>query len=161
MQSDAEDRLADANLLAQSASKQSDADYLLRLLAFELLLKAVLQVHVGEAGRSHSYPKLFGSLPKMVRDRLMDLAAERMCGSADYGAVDELLDVFESNFVKLRYPYEAYEGFSESEFRRLGQEWKDAGFPTEEAVFVYHPLELEGLIYGLQLVLRTWLVTGR
>jgi HEPN domain-containing protein len=110
MLNEARVRAADSELLSASLAKQSDADYLLRLLAFEVLLKATHLVHVGDPRRSHSYGQLFSAFSSQLQEDLVKAAVERMTTSADYSDVAKLLSVFSRDFISLRYPYEAYEG---------------------------------------------------
>ena len=152
-------RLADSRFLSQSIAKQSDADHLLELLAFEILLKAIHLIHTGTPRRSHSYNQLFDALPSEVRSKLVKAAAERMSTSADYSDLPNLLSTFSRNFVNLRYPYEAYEELSAQEYAELGQSWVDRGAREEDATSVYHPDELYGLIHALEEHLSTWLAT--
>ena len=154
---DAERRLADANLLAEHPRKSSDADYLLKLLAFELLLKALNSAHRGRVEKHHGYVGLFSQLPDEVQQRVKAGAAERMTIYADYSNFDELLRVFSKNFVALRYPYECYEGLSRAEYHSLGEEWLANGAREDDASFVLHPFELDGLIDSLRAELAAWL----
>ncbi len=157
MLKEARGRIADGDLLSGSLSKQSDADYLLRLLAFEILLKAVHLMHVGKPKRSHSYCELFDALPDGVRSSLVNAAGERMSTSADYSDIPELLRTFSDNFIRLRYPYEDYENLSPEEYAELGEAWIARGAPECEATFVYHPEGLYGLTHALEQHLTEWL----
>ncbi len=157
MLKEARARVADGELLERSLAAQSDGAYLLRLLAFEILLKATHLAHVGMPERSHSYRQLFNALPSGVRSAIVKSAIERMSTSADYADVPKLLCVFKENFVGLRYPYERYENCSAEEYADLGESWVARGAPEEEAIFVYNPEELRGLIHALELHLQAWL----
>ncbi len=68
---------------------------------------------------------------------------------ADYSDTYRLLALYGSNFIRMRYPYEAYEGMSEAEYLRLGPEWIERGALVEEATFDLRPMELQGLLYAL------------
>lgn len=149
--------LGDAEILEQSPRVISDGSYLLRLLAFETLLKALIKAHLVEPPKNHSYLELFWLLPGPVQKRVLAGAAERMSGSADYSHVADLLDTFATNFVALRYPYEAYGQVSRDGRVAAGQGWIAKGRPELEATFVYHPEELYGLIHSLSTELQTWL----
>jgi HEPN domain-containing protein len=157
MSREADDRLADAELLESHAESTSDSAYQLRLLAFELLLKATVRIHDGAPGRSHQYPELFQSLPNGVSSRLVDVARDRMTTSADYSHVDSVLRVLATNFVELRYPYEKYEGITAEAYIARGTQWIEGGASLERADFVYHPEELNGLVFALQAEVRSWL----
>jgi hypothetical protein len=149
MLNEARARIDDASILSKSIARQSDADYLLDLLAFEILLKAVHLVHVGDPERHHSYGQIFNALPAEVQSALVMSAVERMSTSADYSNVSKLLAVFSENFIALRYPYEAYKALSTEQYAELGQSWVDRGAREDEATFIYHPQELYGLNYAL------------
>jgi hypothetical protein len=157
----ASERLADADLLEQSPQATSDSGYLLRLLAFEILLKALLAVKGVAPPKNHSYLELFDLLPRTVRERVLASAAERMSTSADYSPLAELLDTFAINFVALRYPYEAYESVSGDARKAAGKGWVAKGAPDSEATFVYYPEELRGLNYALTNEVRAWLAAPR
>lgn len=58
-------RLNAADLL-RDAGDESDSAHLLRLLAFELLLKAALEKATGSSGAYHKYDKLFAALPSGI-----------------------------------------------------------------------------------------------
>jgi hypothetical protein len=73
-----------------------------------------------------------------------------MPGHADLSDIDKLLTWYEFIFVKARYHYELYEGYTQDEVRGLGELWASLGSPTEEAVVQYYPNELTSLIYGLE-----------
>lgn len=157
MSQEADGRLADAEFLESRAESTSDSAYQLRLLAFELLLKATVRIHEGMPGRSHQYPELFRLLPDGVSDRLVEVAGTRMTTSADYSDVDGVLRRLAQNFVALRYPYEKYEGKSAEAYVARGTEWIANGARVECADFVYHPEELYGLVFALQTHVRSWL----
>jgi hypothetical protein len=161
MLEEARDRVADSDLLSQSVGKRSDADYLLRLLAFEILLKAIHLLYVGKLTRSHTYGELFDALPSRVRSGLLKAALERMATAADYSNVPRLLATFSKNFISLRYPYEAYQDLSPVELSRLGESWIARGAPEEEATFVYHSEELFGFLFSFESHLQGWLDSDR
>jgi hypothetical protein len=150
MRRESESRLAAAQLL-KDAMDGSDSAYLLDLLAFELLLKIIVEMTTQSAAPPHhSYEKIFGSLPQRTQTEILRLAGERIGPSAlttDYlGVLKEL----GSNFVKLRYPYEKYSHMSEPEYAEVGAKWIAAGADDATAGFRYHPEELLGLTVALQ-----------
>jgi hypothetical protein len=153
----AERYLADADLLEGHLGRQSDAAYLLELLAFEIRLKALLLIHRVESGKHHAYRKLFESLPDSARDNLIHLAQERMTTEADYSDVGKLLATWGRNFSELRYAYERYEGQTAEEYEQLGADWVAKGAPDDEACFRFHPNELFGLHFVLQSEIGKWL----
>ena len=160
MLTEARRRLADADLLSVHPDTVSDADHLLRLLALEILLKALVLIHDGKYERHHSYARLFGSLPESARQRVLRAAAERMSTSAEYATVDDLLDAFGRSFVALRYPYEEYATLSDEAYKEVAAEWLDQGAPVDKATFVYHTEELHGLIVAMTTELDAWLAAA-
>jgi HEPN domain-containing protein len=143
-------RLRSADLL-RTANDDADSAYLLRLLAFELLLKVILEESLGVAPpRHHRYGELFVTLPDEVKVNLISLAGERIGPSALSSDAIKVLDELGSNFIDLRYPYDKYVGMSEAQYRQAGMDWISAGSAPENAVFRYHPEELLGLTYAAQ-----------
>lgn len=146
-------RLQDADALSglQDGRGSSDSHYLLRLLAFELLLKCLCLASGCDAGkvRGHKYGALFEILPEPTRAELLRLAIERLGPS---GLTKNLKQVFadlSANFIDLRYPYEKYEDLDERRYIELGHDWIAAGAPLETATFRFHSEELFGLNYAL------------
>lgn len=157
MASEASKRLNDASILSATVGANPDSGYLLELLAFELLLKAVVRIHGKSPAKDHFYDKLFDNLPERVRLRILETAADRMTTAADYRCLDSLLSRWSQNFIDLRYPYERYEQLSEEEYQAKGAEWVKRGAPLAEADFVYHPSELHGMVFALQQEVQRWL----
>jgi len=67
MLSAAQDRLNDADILAESGRAASDSASLLRILALEVLLKAAQAAVLGKYKRSHNYSVLWESLPPATK----------------------------------------------------------------------------------------------
>lgn len=149
MAREAENRLHDADVLATTLDVRSDSQMLIRVLAFEVLLKAALLTATGRVRRVHDYRRLWAMLPAGVRTVVLATAQRRMPGHADLSDLDKLLLGFQFIFEKARYHYELYEGYSLIEQRELGELWLDLGAPTEEAVVQYFPLELRCLTEAL------------
>ena len=150
MYREALDRLNDADLLSQSLKKQSDSDALLRILAFEVLLKCAIHLTGQEPARHHIYTKLWRALPGSVRNEVLDVASNRMPGHSDLSQLDQLLKWYQFIFKKARYHYELYRNYSAAEYGELGRLWEELGAPTHEAVVQYYPVELRCLIDGLK-----------
>ena len=151
-------RLADGEILSSTvAGASSDSAYLLELLAFELLLKATLQVNAIKPVPSHSYSKLFTSLPCEVQERVRDVARSRVGPEVDFSGLHGLLDTWGRNFVNLRYPYEKYRGLTEDEYRARGDAWLQKGGNENAADFVYYPEQLYALTHALRIEVDTWL----
>jgi hypothetical protein len=154
---EAQTRLEDGARLDSDLTRASDSGYLLRLLGFELVLKACVKAHGAPVRRSHSYFDLWGMLPANVQRRLVEAAQHRMAGVADYSDVPTLLRTWGRNFVRLRYPYEVYEGLTADEYHAKGEAWLAAGALESEADFAYYPSELRGLVEALLNEGKTWL----
>lgn len=139
---DAEDRLSDATILAQNSATRSDAASLLRVLAFEILLKCAVVINGGTPPRSHNYWNLWQCLPKSVQDYLLAMANDRMSGYVDFSNLRWLLDNYRFVFERARYFYEFYEGYTLEEQSELGDFWVGLGSPEAEADVQYKPNEL-------------------
>jgi hypothetical protein len=74
MYKEAINRINDAKILGENIRRASDSNYLLDLLAFELLLKATALIHTKRYDENHNYRQLFELLPSNVRDQLMTRA---------------------------------------------------------------------------------------
>ena len=157
MYREASNRMADSSILAQSVNTRGDSAYLLNLLALEILLKCALLINEEKLVRGHKYSELFEMLPKDQRDRIVSVAAERLGPTVNYSDLDSKLNVFSSNFIKLRYPYESYKDLTEEEYFQLGDQWMERGAIVEEAEFKYYPEELYGLQYALSKEVEAWL----
>lgn len=155
MHREAIERLTDSAFLAEHLVSRADSSYLLGLLAFEILLKAVVLIHSGCPDRSHSYVDLYDLLPADVQNRVVQIGRTAR-SDCDLTHWHDLLSVFGSNFVKLRYPYERYRGMTEEEYHERGRQWADSGSPLDEADFVYHPAELSALTHGLRVEVEVW-----
>ena len=149
MFNEAQERLHDADILAQSLDARSDSQTIIRILAFEVLLKCALLVCGQNAKANHNYQKLWLGLPGYVQKEVLVVAAQRMHGHADLSRLEELLGWYQFIFEKARYHYELYEDYTLDEQRELGEFWLSIGAPINEAVVQYYPLELQCLIAGL------------
>ena len=146
---EAQERLHDADILAESLDTQSDSQAIIRILAFEILLKCALLVCSQKAKSNHNYAKLWLGLPGYAQSEILAVAAQNMPSHVDLSHLEELLGWYQFIFEKARYHYELYEDYTLAEQRELGEYWVSIGAPTEEAVVQYHPLELQCLIAGL------------
>jgi hypothetical protein len=149
MYNEAHARLHDAEILSRSLRARSDSSAIIRILAFEILLKAALVVARQKPKAHHNYRKLWLGLPGKARKGILAVAKARMPGHADLSNVEDLLRWYQFIFEKARYHYELYEGYSLKEQAELGDLWLSLGAPTHEAVVQYHPDELVCLIAGL------------
>ncbi len=146
---DAEDRLNDASILATNLGTCSDAASLLRVLAFEVLLKSAVVVSGGTPPRSHNYWTLWQSLPESARGSVLAVAVDRMPGHTDFSNLQLLLVNYRFVFERARYFYEFYEGYTLQEQKELGDLWVSLGSLEAEADVQYKPNELTCLTDGL------------
>ncbi|MBQ4856189.1 HEPN domain-containing protein [Rhodanobacter sp. B2A1Ga4] len=137
-----------ANTLTESG-EHFDAATLLRLLAFELALKALVEQYTtSQAPKHHRYAEIFKLLPDDIQRRLLEVAGERIGPSRLGRDANAVLEELGENFKGLRYPWERYAGLSEEQYSRLGQDWIAAGAQTDHAAFRFYPEELFGLTYA-------------
>lgn len=149
MYHEANDRLHDADLLASALDSRSDSRAIIRILAFEILLKCALLIANQEPKQSHNYKSLWLGLPGYAREEILALASARLPGQADLTDIEKFLFWYQFIFERARYHYELYDNYSLAEQHELGQYWLEIGAPTEEAVVQYYPHELTCLIAGL------------
>jgi hypothetical protein len=146
-------RLQDADLLSglSDVEETSNSDYLLRLLALELLLKCLCLASGCDAKKvhGHNYGTLFKMLPEPTKDELLRLAIERLGPSGLTINLEQVFADLSANFIDLRYPYEKYKGLDERRYIELGDEWIAAGARLETATFRFHSEELYGLNHAL------------
>ncbi len=150
---ESEKRFASAKLL-RSAGDSSDSAYLLQLLAFELLLKVVVEQSTQSIAHGHNYKDLFASLSPQRQAEVLRIAGERIGPSLLTTNQNGVLSDLGSNFVKLRYPYDKYNDLTHQEYVRVGADWVAAGARLEDADYRYHPEELFGLTYALRQVVN-------
>ena len=143
-------RLHDAEILSRNLETASDAPVLLSILGFEILLKCALVLSGAPAAKTHKYVKLWNSLPHLARKEILDVANARMPGQADLSDIEKLLNWYQYNFERVRYPYEMIEGYSLGEEKEFAELWVSLGAPTEEALVQYHPMELACLVSGVR-----------
>jgi hypothetical protein len=142
-------RVHDADLLDRSCQSQSNASALIRILAFEVLLKAAILHHGQEPKPSHNYAKLWKGLPGSVQKQLLAFAQVRMSGHTDFSNLEALLQSFQVTFERARYGYEPLEGYSLDEQRELERIWLEGGAEPSDALFSHRPLELICLVEAL------------
>lgn len=144
-------RRASAELL-RAAGDNSDSAYLLELLAFELLLKVVVEQSTKSVAHGHKYQDLFALLSSLEQSNILRIAGERIGPSALGTDHKGVLADLGSNFVGLRYPYEKHGNLSQEEYRRVGTAWIATGAQLGDADYRYYPEELLGLIFALRQV---------
>lgn len=147
----ADNYLADANSLEESyPPPQSHGSYLLRLTAFEILLKALILANNASPMKHHNYEHHFRELPCALQERVLEAARCRFGPHADFSNPVGLLRTWTHNFSHLRYSYEAYDGMSEKEVQALADSWIADGAKDEQATFVLFPLELDAFVEMLK-----------
>lgn len=149
MYDEANARLHDAAFMEHSGRAQSDSASIIRVLAFEVLLKCALHLRNRPRERSHDYVRLWGLLSAPNQEEILNVARCRMPGHADLSELDELLADFKRVFDQARYYYELSEGETPEEHQRKGELWQAQGGRPEEAEIRYQPNELTCLIAGL------------
>ncbi|PRE24371.1 hypothetical protein C6P92_08660 [Burkholderia multivorans] len=150
MRQSAHGRLDASRTLRSTFGEDSDSAYLLELLAFEILLKCLVYMNGQRPSRKqHMYLDLFNLLPEQVRSELLAGAATRVAPSRLPDQSPHLLETWGKNFIRLRYPYEAYEDLTEAQYAEIGEDWIALGAPEESATFVYYSNELFGMVEAL------------
>lgn len=149
--------IADAESLRQRMDSSLASSYLLDLLAFEVVLKTCVAIETGSLEHGHEYAHLFAKLTSETRLTIVENAAVREGPLANFSDLASLFELWGRNFIRLRYPYEAYEGLTEMEYLRLGPNWIDRGAKVEEATFDLRPTELHGMLFALAQFAREWL----
>jgi len=149
--------LANSELHARDVRRESRADYLLDLLAFEILLRATYLVHVGTQRSVHNYVRLFQALPNQIQFEIYRLALRRLGPGADVSDIQGLLSCFSRHFVALRHDYDVLGDLVDDEVARREREWIENGTPLQAADPDYHPVALFGLTEALREHLREWL----
>ena len=149
MYNEAMDRLHDADILSQSMRDRSNASTILRILAFEVLLKAAIFLHGQKPKDTHAYAKLWLALPGSVRKKLLEVAEDRMAGHTDFSDLSKLLTAFQVTFEKARYGYEPLFGYTLEEQRELEAIWIESGAEPTAALFSHRPNELQCLVEAL------------
>lgn len=154
MYAHANQRIGDAEILAQSLDAQSDSAALLRILGFEVLLKCAIVLSRQTPKETHNYSKLWAALPGAVSKEILNAAGQRMPGHSDLSDLSKLLNAYQFAFEKGRYYYEFFKDYSLEEQFELGQAWVELGAPVDEAIVQYFPNELFCLIHGLRLYIE-------
>ncbi|MGH1461115.1 MAG: hypothetical protein ACRBB6_03675 [Neptuniibacter sp.] len=130
--------------------RNGDSGYLLRLLGFELLLKAVLYYDKKQEDYSHNYYAVYCTLSRPLKQVLLSEAQKASQIFDIKDRIENLLKWYEYNFVRLRYPFQSYKSMSESEYQGYSDLYTELGCPDGEAEFEYYPEELRGLFLALE-----------
>lgn len=127
-----------------------DAQSVVGVLAFEVLLKCVYRIELGKRPSfGHDYNKGWTDLPETKRQKILISAQNRYGSHADFSSIDAVMRDFRTTFLKARYSYEANESLSNFEIAQKGKAWVDAGAPSNEADFRFRPSELSALVFAL------------
>lgn len=148
-------RLHDAHLLDSSIDKRSDSSSIIKVLAFEVLLKCALYANdtVWTAQIGHDYCKLWNLLPQECQTFAVEKAAHRRPGKTDFTDIEALLTDFNRVFTRARYNYEFYEGKTLGEQTEIGNNWIQRGADLSEAKIRYRPHEIFCLTEAMMLYL--------
>jgi hypothetical protein len=130
--------------------REGDSGYLLKLLGFELLFKAVLYFDKGQENYTHNYYAIYCTISRQLKQRLISDAQETSQVFDIESRIENLLKWYEYNFIRLRYPFMSYRGMSESEYNEYSSLYRELGCPDGEAEFEYYPMELEGIYRALE-----------
>lgn len=126
----------------------------LDILAFEILLKALVLAEGKEPKFSHKYYEGWLKLDTETRARLIEYASVRFAGHSDFSDPEKLMTAWNEAFTKYRYDYEVNETRSIDEIERVSEQWDGS---NETADFAFYPLELLGLIEAIQAELKNHL----
>jgi hypothetical protein len=130
--------------------RRSDSGYLLMLLGFELQLKAALYIDKGKNNTTHKYYSIYCTLSKNLKNDIIGNAQIHSQAFDIKNRIKIILESYSYNFVRLRYPYQSYENFTEEEYREYSELYSELGGPDGEAEFEYYPRELYGLYKALE-----------
>ncbi|KPQ14852.1 MAG: hypothetical protein HLUCCA09_03120 [Rhodobacteraceae bacterium HLUCCA09] len=120
----------------------------LRVLAFEILLKAVCVAERGRFPASHDYAWLWDWLSPTTRENLRELALDRDPSSTAVFSA-EVLSGLTAAFEHCRYDFQFAIDRTEDEHVLRGHEWVAAGAPPEAADFRTYEDELHSMIFAL------------
>ena len=126
----------------------------LNILAFEILLKALVHAEGKEPKFGHDYDKGWLKLDTETRARLIESASVRFAGHSDFSDPEKLMTAWNEAFTKYRYDYEVNETRSIDEIKRVSEQWDGS---NETADFAFYPLELLGLTEAIEAELKNHL----
>lgn len=155
--------LGDARLIRAHAAEFRRAgreEYLLRLMALEILLKAGSLRESGELNNfGHDFPGLFEAPSERTKERARHEFGARGIGRADsdIGAPLEVqLQRLRANYTTARYVYEPSIRLTREEQRTREQAFVEGTLPVGEWDLVYHYELVELLIEVLLQNLSAW-----
>ena len=154
MLSTAGDYQADAERLEASLVSSAWGGYVLRLLQFEILLKALRKVHGLTLRKDHGYWAMFDGLPDHVQSEVHALARDRVRSSSMFDDLKGLLETYSGNFIRCRYAYEEYQGMTQASVEARADAWFASGARVEDADFRFYPSELFGMSWAIARVIE-------
>ncbi|MEL6370319.1 MAG: hypothetical protein AAFY84_11115 [Pseudomonadota bacterium] len=144
------DRIHDADILSTQIWVRTDAASLLKILGLEILLKCAVRFEDGNYRQGHKYAALWQTLSPSSRERVIAEAENRFTTHFSAQDVEAALPNWQKVFCKGRYEYEEFENGALIVDLDHAIENKD---PVEGA-FSYFPNELQGLLFGLRIILE-------
>ena len=142
----------DADLLAGSGQNRSGGEFLLSILALELLLKCALKLSGGNPIHTHNYFELWQNLNQPLRVSLLKKASSRSGWYPDSDDLLEVLTALTEAFIHGRYEYDIHSELNQAEFSKIGKHW-DGNPKTSD--YATYPSERRSLIYALRCHLET------
>jgi hypothetical protein len=133
-----------------SSVRNSDSGYLLKILGFELMLKASLYLEKNMENTTHNYDAMYCTLSRELKRTVCSKAQEISQIFDISDRIHEILKWYTFNFVNLRYPYQQYKGLAADEYLEYSELYSELGCPEGEAEFEYFPEELRGLYMALE-----------
>ncbi len=141
----AEELIHDADILASSCSNLSIADAVIRVLAFEVLLKCVIYSETTFRPGGHQYKELWEKLPEQTRTELLAASSVHFGSRTDFSNIEDKFVDWTKVFMKACYYYEYYWDATFSEQLAEGDAWEASGASIEDAKVRFWPLELKAI----------------
>lgn len=154
MVSDAEERLCDARILSTSLSVKSNSAYLLKILAFEVLLKAAHVVSNGNYPENHDYINIWQGIDAAGRSKILEVARQTD-HHAKLNDISQLMSNFKRLFQDARYWWSCNKKMKVNKIYSIVKK-EEPGF-YKDTIIVYCSIELHCLTSGLLVHLKDWL----
>ncbi len=140
---------AGANALGELLDDTGNSRAILKLISFEIALKALVLAFTQKRPSDHKYVDHWAQIDATVQGAVLADATYRGGESVDFSNASRLFLDWKCVFEKGRYEYEFGDDYSTSEAYELGQDWVAKGAPDDEADLRYHSFELTVLIESL------------
>ena len=137
-----------ADRLAASILDYGPSQIVLKVLAFEIFLKALCRHHNSPAF-GHDYLQMFQSLPNDVQERLLLDAGVRVCVDYHSTGIGVMLKDWRRVFEKHRYDYEQYEDLGSVEYYKITKAGAN-GDHIEGRTINFWPEELFGIMFAIK-----------